>query len=98
MRREFMEEKTMIESRCGINCSKCEYKESTSCKGCVNIDKPFWRKECLVKSCCESKELLHCGECRTFPCDLLNSFSYDKEQGDNGMRIEQCKNWANWYK
>jgi hypothetical protein len=31
----------MIESRCGINCSKCEYRESTGCMGCVNIDKPF---------------------------------------------------------
>jgi hypothetical protein len=93
-----VEEKKMIESRCGINCSKCEYREATGCTGCVNIDKPFWGAECLVKSCCESKELLHCGECGTFPCDLLNSFSYDKEQGDNGMRIEQCRKWINGFK
>lgn len=84
----------MVESRCGIDCSKCEYKESAGCKGCLVIDKPFWGENCPVKSCCENKSLLHCGECKTFPCDLLNSFAYDKEQGDNGMRIEQCKRWA----
>ena len=83
----------MIESRCGINCSKCEYKETKGCKGCVNIDKPFWGENCPVKSCCESKALLHCGECEAFPCALLNSFAYDKEQGDNGLRIEQCRKW-----
>lgn len=84
----------MIESRCGIICSKCEYRESTGCKGCVNIDKPFWGEMCPVKSCCESKELSHCGECEIFPCGLLNSFAYDKEQGDNGVRIEQCRLWV----
>ncbi|MEW6710633.1 MAG: DUF3795 domain-containing protein, partial [Candidatus Riflebacteria bacterium] len=29
-----------------------------------------------------------------FPCQLLNKFAYDKEQGDNGKRIEQCRLWA----
>lgn len=32
------------------------------------------------------------GECGEFPCALLKKFSYDPEQGDNGVRIEQCKN------
>jgi hypothetical protein len=32
--------------------------------------------------------------CGDFPCDLLNQFAYDKEQGDNGKRIEQCRKWA----
>ena len=31
----------MIESRCGILCSQCTYKEQTGCRGCVNIEKPF---------------------------------------------------------
>lgn len=83
----------MIESRCGILCDKCEYKELADCKGCVNIAKPFWGDSCPVKSCCESKEKEHCGECGEFPCELLKSFSYDKEQGDNGKRIEQCRKW-----
>ena len=84
----------MIESRCGVLCTECKYRESMKCNGCLDIAKPFWGEKCRVKSCCESKELLYCGECATFPCDLLNSFSYDKEQGDNGMRIEQCRNWV----
>ncbi|MFZ2537606.1 MAG: hypothetical protein WAX04_01735 [Oscillospiraceae bacterium] len=36
----------------------------------------------------------HCGQCNEFPCALLKQFSYDEEQGDNGKRIEQCKNWC----
>lgn len=27
----------MIESRCGILCSECEYKEPMKCNGCVLI-------------------------------------------------------------
>ena len=83
----------MIESRCGILCSECEYREKLKCKGCVHILKPFWGERCPVKSCCEDKNLKHCGECSEFPCLLLNQFSYDKEQGDEGKRIEQCKKW-----
>lgn len=83
----------MIESRCGIICSQCDYREKFNCGGCVNIQKPFWG-ECSVKVCCESKELDNCGMCSNFPCDLLKQFAYDKEQGDNGARIEQCKCWC----
>ena len=84
----------MIESRCGIMCSECEYKESMGCKGCVNIDKPFWGDVCPVKSCCEGKNLENCGMCDNFACELLNSFAYDKEQGDDGKRIVQCRKWC----
>lgn len=82
----------MIESRCGICCSGCGYKESVGCTGCVTMEKPFWG-DCPVKVCCESKSLEHCGECADFPCETLHAFAYDKEHGDNGLRIEQCKNW-----
>lgn len=85
----------MVESRCGIKCSKCEYIESMGCHGCTNISKPFWGEKCGVKSCCENKQKSHCGKCEVFPCTTLNSFAYDKEQGDNGLRIEQCREWAN---
>ena len=83
----------MIESRCGIVCAECDYRDSVSCEGCIAIEKPFWGDMCPVKSCCESKQLMHCGMCDTFPCDLLTQFAYDPEQGDNGKRIEQCKEW-----
>lgn len=84
----------MIESRCGILCSECEYQDSMGCKGCINIDKPFWGDACPVKSCCEGKKLENCGMCDNFACELLNSFAYDKEQGDDGKRIVQCRKWC----
>ncbi len=83
----------IIESRCGIVCSECGYREKMNCKGCVAIKNPFWG-ECPVKKCCEDKGLENCGQCNNFPCKLLNSFAYDKEQGDEGKRIEQCKKWC----
>jgi len=82
----------MIESRCGILCSECAYREKMNCGGCVHIENPFWGK-CEVKLCCEGKNIGHCGKCANFPCETLKRFAYDKEQGDNGERIEQCKRW-----
>lgn len=79
----------MVESRCGILCSECRFKE---CEGCVNIANPFWGS-CPVKGCCEEKEKEHCGECEMFPCELLTKFAYDEKEGDNGKRIAQCKKW-----
>lgn len=84
----------MIESRCGLICSECSYQEQMGCKGCVNIEKPFWSESCPVKSCSEAKGYEHCGQCKDFPCGLLKQFSYDEKQGDNGKRIEQCKCWT----
>lgn len=84
----------MVQSRCGILCGECEYRESMGCKGCVNIDNPFWG-ECAVKASCEGKGHEHCGQCAEFPCKLANDFAYDKEQGDGGKRLEQCRKWAN---
>ena len=81
------------ESRCGLLCSECSYREQMSCAGCICIGKPFWGDVCPVKSCCEEKKHEHCGECADFPCSLLNGFAYDEKQGDNGKRIEQCRFW-----
>ncbi len=83
----------MIESRCGILCSECTYREQMGCKGCTAMDKPFWGESCPVKHCCEQKEHEHCGQCASFACAQLNEFAYDKEQGDDGKRIAQCQTW-----
>lgn len=85
--------KVEIESRCGIECSKCEFQEKVGCQGCSNIKNPFYG-ECAVKNCCEGKNLTFCGECQEFPCELLKSYAYDKEQGDDGLRIENCCKWC----
>ena len=84
----------MVESRCGILCGECGYREQTGCKGCVNIDRPFWGESCPVKACCEGRGLEHSGLCPDFPCALLHQFSYDAEQGDGEKRIEQCRAWC----
>ena len=68
-----------MESRCGILCGKCEWQKNGKCKGCVNIDNPFWGV-CPVKSCCEGRGLEHCGECSEFPCTRLVEFAYDENR------------------
>ena len=83
----------MIESRCGILCAGCSYREEMNCGGCTNISKPFWGDSCPIKYCCEKKLLKHCGQCTMFPCDKLNEFAYDKEQGDDGKRLDTCRMW-----
>lgn len=83
----------IIESRCGLVCSECGFREQTGCPGCVNTDKIFWG-ECTVKKCCESKNKTNCGQCESIPCQTLTDFSYDSEHGDGGERIDRCKQWS----
>jgi len=86
----------MIKSRCGIVCDTklCKETYGFDCAGCANISKPPWGDSCPVKDCCEGRGHDHCGLCNDFPCDMLNEFAYDKEHGDDGKRIEQCRMWA----
>ncbi len=51
----------MYESRCGIACDSCDRKEEVGCKGCLNMELPFWGGECLVKSCCGKKASIIAG-------------------------------------
>ena len=84
----------MIETRCGLLCSQCDYREQMKCPGCLQMDKPYWGERCPDKACCEEKARGHCGQCKSFPCDQLKAFAYDGEQGDQGQRIEQCRRWG----
>ncbi|MCR5685474.1 MAG: 4-alpha-glucanotransferase [Lachnospiraceae bacterium] len=81
-----------VESRCGICCSECTLECEGRTKGCIGISKPF-HGDCEVKTCCESNKLDYCGDCDDFPCKLLEKYAFDPEHGDNGKRIEQCKEW-----
>ena len=83
----------MFESRCGIQCTQCDYAEKMNCKGCLAMNNPFWGT-CDVKNCCEQRKYDHCGQCPDFPCDELTGMSYAEEEGDNGKRIETCRMWA----
>ena len=81
-----------MESRCGILCSRCSWHKDKTCSGCCNIKEPFWGS-CPVKNCCEEKRLEHCGECSDFPCTQLNEFAFAEQEGDCGVRLDQCKAW-----
>lgn len=83
----------MYESRCGVRCNTCERKEKVNCKGCVNMEKPFWGGECEVKSCCEEKKLRHCGECIMFPCEMLSNLGKEFGYTDSLPRISALREW-----
>ncbi len=83
----------MYESRCGICCESCEGKADVGCRGCLNMEKPFWGGECAVKTCCESRGLNHCGECGEFPCETLSSMGAE-EGYDPQPKIRRCRAWA----
>jgi len=82
-----------LAARCGIFCGECEHRVKNDCPGCQKAEsKVFWGK-CPLAQCSIFKGLKDCSECSDFPCDLLKSFSFDKEQGDNGQRIKNLIAW-----
>ena len=92
---EKTEVKEMIDSRCGLHCTGCTYKETCGCGGCIETEGHPFHGECPVAACCQEKGFLHCGQCPQIPCDMLTKYSCDPEHGDtpHGARIEQCKIW-----
>lgn len=87
----------MMDSRCGLQCSSCSFKQSHGCGGCVATDGHPFNGECPVAACCQSKGHAHCGECMVMPCEKLFTYSYlDPVHGDKpqGKRVEVCRNWA----
>lgn len=85
----------MVDSRCGLHCTGCGYKEACGCGGCIETKGQPFHGECPVAKCCQEKGFLHCGQCPDIPCDMLTGYSCDPEHGDtpHGARIEQCKLW-----
>ena len=86
----------MVDSRCGLHCTDCSFKESHGCGGCIETNGHPFHGECPVAICCQNNNLVHCGQCTNIPCELLTQYSYDSVNGDSphGARIEQCKEWA----
>lgn len=86
---------TIIDTRCGLSCAECEWREASNCRGCIESNGQPFHGECPVAVCAQNKGLLHCGECDNFPCELLVQYSCDPEHGDKpaGARIEQCRRW-----
>lgn len=80
-----------FDSYCGLECAICEHKISQTCGGCIATKgKPF-HGSCEIAECAQKRNRRFCGECEEFPCEILERYSYDKEHGDNGKRIERCK-------
>lgn len=87
----------MVDSRCGLHCSDCDWKESNGCGGCIETGGHPFHGECPIAICCQKKSLVHCGECDVIPCGKLYAYSYlDPEHGDKaqGARVEVCRRWA----
>ncbi len=84
----------MYQSRCGKDCTRCEMKIEDLCAGCFELEEGNWAGDCEIKICCEGKELEHCGNCPTFPCDMLRNTAFDPDEGDDGERLVNLKRWA----
>lgn len=80
-------------SQCGIYCGDCEYREKENCPGCVAAEGNMFWGECPLAACCREKGLDNCGLCPEFPCEKLNEFAYAPDQGDDGQRIENLRQW-----
>lgn len=85
----------MIESRCGLCCTTCSYREPCHCGGCIETQGHPFHGECPVAICAQKRGLDHCGQCKGFPCVLLMEYSCDPEHGDKpiGERIRKCREW-----
>jgi len=56
-----------VQSRCGLLCKWCSYRESHNCGGCAETSgNPFYG-ECPVAKCCQDRGYAHCGECGNLP-------------------------------
>lgn len=80
-----------IDSYCGLSCENCNYRSSNNCEGCVATQGNPFHGECEIAECAKKRNKRFCGECENFPCEVITKYSYDKEHGDNGSRIERCK-------
>ena len=88
-----------VQSRCGLLCKWCTYREPFSCCGCLamNGKAPWGHGDCDVAMCCQNKGYTHCGECDVFPCEDLHDMSYGNDEHNDkpeGARIAVCRAWA----
>ena len=88
---EYGNKKILFDSFCGQKCGECKFRFLNDCKGCIaSGGNPFFGK-CEIAECVISMQKRFCGECEIFPCEILKKASFNKENGDDGARIENCK-------
>lgn len=94
-----MEDVLKVQSRCGLLCSACSFREPCSCGGCIETNGNPFHGECPVAACCQDKGFTHCGECPDMPCEKLYAYScLDEENGDKpaGARLSMLRCWNNY--
>ena len=65
---EFMiDDLLTVQSRCGLLCKWCTYREPYGCGGCIETNGNPFHGECPVAKCCQDKGFTHCGECSDLP-------------------------------
>ncbi len=77
---------------------KVENIDEVSCRGCHSDKLTKHCNECKMRLCAKSKDILHCGLCSDYPCDLIKTFHSDgyrwegaKHRGDIFKNIEELK-------
>ena len=85
------------QSRCGLLCESCAFKEPYNCGGCIKtLGHPF-HGECPIAVCAQEKGYIHCGQCPDMPCEKLYEYSCgDSEHCDKpkGARLEILRYWS----
>ena len=87
----------MVDSRCGLHCTGCAWKESHGCGGCIETDGHPFHGTCPIAHCCADRGHVHCGQCGENPCQRLYDYSFvDPEHGDKpiGARVRTLRAWA----
>lgn len=81
------------------------------CKGCRSGSANLYKScvRCIIRDCAEQKQLEHCGQCSSFPCNMLTAFQHDgiahhvdiltnavklNEKGTDIWLKEQKANWS----
>lgn len=88
-------------NKCGLYCNQC-YAFKKECPGCEQVSgKPFWTehiggKPCPIYMCCQSKNLVNCGECSELPCKIWYnlkdpSLSYEQHMESINKRVDALK-------
>ena len=88
-----------IQSRCGLLCGFCAYKESANCGSCIETNGHPFHGECPVAVCCQNKGYTHCGQCPKMPCEIL--FAYSCKEGEHcdrpkGARLSMLRAWKKY--
>ena len=63
-----MEFSTMDIGKCGFYCGSCPTYLSGNCNGCIKEHKTG---DCFTRDCVIDSKLNFCGECESFPCDVI---------------------------